>query len=470
MKKIAFCSSITGEKSQWKYTAFVDEYFVLFSGRRYRVIDTHNRDKREYKVVQDKKEHRQSYLVVAFKIASYCTVILPLIMAVSKLILRSYYTFYDVSSSDLPLQHQILSQSGDNITNTKNSQRPNEQLDVTQNDLSTKPVIKLEEAKKKLEAMLKFKVPKEIEKTLPMEFISDVFFSGDYSEKEIETLIKCFHWEYSDIQRGTAVGFAQPTRWTSEATTKAYLQSLSNLHPSFGAYRRQIMSRESWLAFMRSIGCTRSDQFKLLPLEKVTPEIYHSIESKRIADHLPELNEAKALYGFALAVNGNTHRTAFVIDTQRCRVEYYNSFGSDSNAKELLIALTKALTDKYGKPFTYHHQTSSSCLQKDGYQCGIWACKFIEERIKGPYDVSSLRSEANKIALYRQHVSREAFKESFFYEIAEGRLLPFFPSLHLPSLPILTWGEKQVKAWGKGHLPVDDPASQIDQFNRHVRQ
>jgi hypothetical protein len=131
---------------------------------------------------------------------------------------------------------------------------------------------------------------------------------------------------------------------------------------------------------------------------------------------------ASPLYGTAVQVNGN-HRTGFIIDLKNRRVEYFNSFGSDAAVGKSLTALAKTLSDKYGKPpFTYKHPTAGVELQDDGFQCGIWTCKMIEERIK---QRDGFRVESMKgfdIADFRKNVYAKFLEVRFYSDVGNRRV------------------------------------------------
>lgn len=134
---------------------------------------------------------------------------------------------------------------------------------------------------------------------------------------------------------------------------------------------------------------------------------------------LPKNLDGPTLFAHPIRLNGN-HHTTLVIDIENGSVEYYNSFGSDSRVKKNLLELEKKLSIQYEKPFTYRHATKNTCLQKDSYQCGVWTCKFVEERIKqGPsFDPSQCN---NDVSQYRKHVYSTVYKFDFYNRVGMDR-------------------------------------------------
>jgi hypothetical protein len=58
----------------------------------------------------------------------------------------------------------------------------------------------------------------------------------------------------------------------------------------------------------------------------------------------------------------------------------------------------------------------------DGYQCGIWACKFIEERIKNGVNFNLEFYQKCDIAKYRTLVFKKVFKYQFYCWVGQKRL------------------------------------------------
>lgn len=77
----------------------VDDYFFL-KGRKVQFIPGFRRGKSEG--VIETADHKDSALQTALKIASYCTVIIPLIALLAKVVLRCIYKFHFIPAADAP--------------------------------------------------------------------------------------------------------------------------------------------------------------------------------------------------------------------------------------------------------------------------------------------------------------------------------------------------------------------------------
>lgn len=228
----------------------------------------------------------------------------------------------------------------------------------------------------------------------PKKFVNKIFASNLYDSAEKEKLFSLAKYVYND--NGKPI---QPKSWVWSNTTKDYLDALTNKHP----------------------------QFRTLPI--VDPQIedkdFNKTQIDEILAGLPKdlsnLSKQPYIFGHAFRVNGN-HRTAFIIDLANRTVEYYNSFGSDSSARSPLTQLSDALGKKYQKQFVYRHVTDGIFLQSDAYQCGIWTCKFIEERIKEGINFNPRSCQDCKIDQYRTKVFNKVFKYGFYNQIGQARL------------------------------------------------
>ncbi|HEY4832965.1 MAG TPA: Ulp1 family isopeptidase, partial [Waddliaceae bacterium] len=185
----------------------------------------------------------------------------------------------------------------------------------------------------------------------PKKFTEKIWNSSDYTSDEKMLLLEVAKPVYQD-ENGRPM---TKTDWVFGMTTLDYFKWLATTNPTFSPIPY------------------RNAQFEETTLEE---------EMDKILSVLPAtIDQGPRIYGHPLRVNGN-HRTAFIIDMDYQTVEYFNSFGEDNQAKKPLKALASALFKKYGVAFNYHHRTKNICLQSDTYQCGIWACKLIEERRK----------------------------------------------------------------------------------------
>ena len=155
-----------------------------------------------------------------------------------------------------------------------------------------------------------------------------------------------------------------PTQWVDVSHSILYFKYLALNHPEFSPFydvKVQLSTSES--------------KAKLLTILNYLP-------AEITQDQSPYL------YAHPLQVSGN-HRTAFLIDLRNFTVEYYNSFGVNQIANVYMLSLTEALSLKYKKKFTYEFKTETK-VQHDGHHCGVWACKFIEERLNPNSEVKNL--------------------------------------------------------------------------------
>jgi|GEM_PF-5528310 len=237
----------------------------------------------------------------------------------------------------------------------------------------------------------------------PKTFVDKIFASDLYTQAEKDKLISVAESVYDD--QGKPIS---PTSWAWSTTTKDYLDALANKHPQFRTLpivEEQIVDKEF-------------DQAKIDTVLEVLPK------------DLTNLSHRPSIFGHAIQVSGN-HRTAFIIDLEHGRVEYYNSFGSDSSLRKALTQVAECLTRKYGKNFSYHHKTAGTNLQTEGYNCGIWTCKFIKERIEKGVDYIPKSVEKTEMAEYRTSVFNKVFKYKFYGQIGRDRLNEHLKNEHL---------------------------------------
>jgi hypothetical protein len=218
----------------------------------------------------------------------------------------------------------------------------------------------------------------------PKEFTTKILNSPLYTKKEKEQLFPIAKEVYADEYNKVITRQS----WVPDSTTMGYLSSLSTTYPHFHTLP---VPGHTWSQF---------DE--------------RSLTFSQIERGLPkERSPLPSVYAHAVRVNGN-HRTAFLIDFENQTVEYYNSFGKDCQAVRELV---KGLSNKYGVTFTYQHKTEGICLQQDGYECGIWSCKLIEERLKKGKDFNPKECINFDIAGYRTKVLSSLFELSFYRNV-----------------------------------------------------
>jgi hypothetical protein len=230
---------------------------------------------------------------------------------------------------------------------------------------------------------------------LPEQFIKEILSDDNYTSEEKSLVIR--HARSTYVEDSSS---CSPKQQVDASVTIHYLQ---------------------WLQYELE----DSIDFSTISPDPIQFTIDNRLINKTLAC-LPEKIELGArIYGHSLRINGN-HRTGFIIDMENRTVEYFNSFCDDLPVKETLKLLVEALSKKYQIPFTYHHRTAfskeKSYLQNDGYQCGIWTCKLIEERIKQGIDFDPFSLLGFDIAEYRKQVYVNAFKFLFFQMMGQTRL------------------------------------------------
>lgn len=256
--------------------------------------------------------------------------------------------------------------------------------------VSSSSALKTNEAKTKA-----YVIPKNIDpqlyNKLDKRFIGEILDSNSYSSAEKDMLFDRAALD-AYTKEGRILG---PTDWTDEiAITIPYLKLFAFNNRNFSPIKSD-------------------HQFEDNNLEQNIGALLSYLPSK--------IDKGPRVYGQPLRISGN-HRTAFVIDMNNKTVEYFNSFGEDTKAKAPLTALAKALTQKYGVTFNYHHRTPNIRLQPDIYQCGIWTDELIEERFKQGKNFNPATLRNFNIAQYRSKVQAEVHQFYFFREVGRARL------------------------------------------------
>jgi hypothetical protein len=238
----------------------------------------------------------------------------------------------------------------------------------------------------------------------PKKFTEKILHSPHYTKQEKQALVSTAVDIYGTTPEP---GVITPQSWVYDVITMRYLTSLSIQYPHFRPI--SILDRYTYNQFDEE-----------------------SLTFNEIEPGMPvEWPKTPLIYGHALRVNGN-HRTVFLIDFSNQTVEYYNSFGDDSSAVK---RLTRKLSTKYGVVFTYHNKTKKMILQRDAYQCGVWACKFIEERLKKGRAFNPRECINVDIAHYRTKVFDSLFKYAFYQQVGLLRAQKYEDSLFTsPSL------------------------------------
>lgn len=122
----------------------------------------------------------------------------------------------------------------------------------------------------------------------------------------------------------------------------------------------------------------------------------------------PELQnnflKSNCRYLFTFVNVSCNHWTLLLVDKQQKTVEYYDSkhnYGGEDYKETIKGAKQVA------KDFDYKFEEKiAKSIQPDGYQCGIWALYFLEERIKNPnISFNELPNPSKLIASFRKHVS-----------------------------------------------------------------
>ena len=239
-------------------------------------------------------------------------------------------------------------------------------------------------------------IPLEVKKLLPKNFMKKILLSDGYTEEEKKQLFLFSNLYDQEVIKNWE------QHWLSQSVTTNSLGLLTLKHPHF--------------SLLGNAGCCSQFSSKKelhLELEKFVKELPFDL-----------LSVKRTLYAYAIGGKEfGSHRTAFVIDLKNKTVQYYNSFGSDSLVKESLMNCANLLEKKYRCFFTYHSPTLGLKLQFDSFQCGVWAAKFIEERVKqgAAFDPRTLKDK--NLAPYRKKVYQSAYKSQFYYQVGYNRVL-----------------------------------------------
>lgn len=131
---------------------------------------------------------------------------------------------------------------------------------------------------------------------------------------------------------------------------------------------------------------------------------------EKLNDHLSQkkFDDTKKYIAYPLQVSRN-HFILVFIDREKRVLEYYDSMGGKpSICKEAAKILTER--DPGAKPYRADFKIKNA-LQHDGYQCGVWTCFFIEQKLKDPqFDFNAMGAKLGAdgldkmIALYRNKV------------------------------------------------------------------
>ncbi len=258
-----------------------------------------------------------------------------------------------------------------------------------------------EQSPEALEENLKQKFGQKLYDQLEKGFIQNIWTNPFYTPAERELLLNTATAVYVDDGK-----VASPEGWVNAETSLAYLTDVAVRHRNFSPIPGRL------------------DQYEDNTLRDDIPAILAA---------LPEnINEAgPRIYGHTLRQGGN-HRTAFIVDLDKRTVEFFNSFGNDRGIREPLTTLAANLSTKYGVNFTYLHPTAGAYVQNDTYQCGIWSCKLLEERVeKGKknelFDVKNLKNFG--IADFRTTVFAKVHKTLFLRKVGDLRFKEYLKKL-----------------------------------------
>ncbi len=202
---------------------------------------------------------------------------------------------------------------------------------------------------------------------------------------------------------------------------------------------------------------SRMGEFKDKHFERDVEEVVGSLPL--------DITEGPRIYGHALSVNDN-HQTGFIIDMDHHTVEYFNSFGGDRTVEKDLKALAQALGKKYGVAFQYHHRTAKVGLQSNGYDCGIWTPKLIEERVKQGIDFDPATLKKFDIASYRDEVYAKVHRLYFFRDVGEAR----YESLLMQNADPTVAHEEQVREYHAFSDKIDDQLVTQGHFKMNENQ
>lgn len=257
---------------------------------------------------------------------------------------------------------------------------------------------------------------------VPKKIVAEVFNSPHHTAAEKERLFGIASEIFTDGEK--IVG---PGDMTSPQVTLYYLHSLAAKYPQFhvfeGSNPFQQWEDGTWRDDHRLIDCFAQ------------PMVQAQLPAK--------LSNEPCIYGYSLQVDA-AHRTAFIIDFQNRTVEFFNSYHGDSTVKSQFEQIAKMLSQKYGASFTYVVKTKGIQLQKDAHQCGIWACKLLEERVVQGEKFNPVSLKKEDIASYRKDVFSSDIDYAFHLKI----------------------GQQRFKAYLRETLPSDAPPDFISRFFR----
>lgn len=127
----------------------------------------------------------------------------------------------------------------------------------------------------------------------------------------------------------------------------------------------------------------------------------------------------KKIFAYPIHVTKN-HWTLAIVDREKRTVEYYDSKKNYGNhgtiikgLKELAEVLSK--TDNANpekEDYTFIEKVVKN-IQPDVYQCGIWSCYFLEQRLKDPdfkFELLEVSDSQPKIANFRLYVMDKLIK------------------------------------------------------------
>lgn len=123
------------------------------------------------------------------------------------------------------------------------------------------------------------------------------------------------------------------------------------------------------------------------------------------------------IFAYPLLVSDD-HYTLVIVDQGKKTVEYYDSKSNYGNHEHVVSCLSELAgklseSDKNSnKPYTFVKKITTS-LQPDSYQCGVWACYFLEQRLKKPdFDFNQLNvaKVQKQIASFRLYVMDKLVK------------------------------------------------------------
>lgn len=327
------------------------------------------------------------------------------------------------------LSQKLLTQGEERITILTNSSSysffdlftinmPNPEVDETKRNIEflSKSISELLEILREKKAIFKELVRSD-EKSLPtkpfsipshlVSFINKLERAYPEYEKYAKTVLNSSHYTEEEknqfletaktVYESETFELIQPTDWIDQSITTSGMKYLENIYP----------------------------HFKTLNDNQLDAKDFNATTVSSIMANFPEtLPMEPLIYGQAIRVGGG-HRTSYIVDFKNKTVEYFNSFGDDGRVKNRLPQLAQALTIKYGATFKYLHRTETGRFQKDKYQCGAWACKLIEDRIKLNDNFTTRGYEDFDIAGYRKQLYLNALEYKFFHGIGAKRMTDY---------------------------------------------